>query len=189
MRQEEKIAQAAEVVDLSGLSGTFGCGERGAEAPLKRRSTPATRVHLLWNRSKRKGAEQLTDLVNARSAAALPLSLAKHLLSGPEYIHVSFHGSIGSAQEIIGSVDSAQTAAFHQSDSAAQQQGFADVVGHKDDGFPQLLLEVFELHLQLGTGDGIERPEGLVHEKDGRVGRQEIGRASCRQNNRHTQYT
>jgi hypothetical protein len=34
MRQEEKIAQAAEVDDLSGLSGTFGCGERGAEAPL-----------------------------------------------------------------------------------------------------------------------------------------------------------
>jgi len=31
MRQEEKVAQAAEVNDLSGLSGTFGCGDRGAE--------------------------------------------------------------------------------------------------------------------------------------------------------------
>ena len=34
MRQEEKIAQAAEVDDLSGLSGIFGRSERGAEAPL-----------------------------------------------------------------------------------------------------------------------------------------------------------
>jgi len=32
-RARRKVAEAAEVVDLSGFSGALGRGERGAEAP------------------------------------------------------------------------------------------------------------------------------------------------------------
>ena len=104
--------------------------------------------------------------------ASKTLQSLKHLLARPEDIHIRLHRIIRRLQEFAAAVDPAQPAFFHQSDAAAQQQGFADVVGHEDDGLPQFLLELLEFHLDLGPGDGIERAEGLVHEKDGRLGRQ-----------------
>src|SRR5262245_55350563 len=42
---------------------------------------------------------------------------------------------------------------------------------HKPDRLSKFLLEVFELALQFRARDGIERPERLIHEQDGRIGR------------------
>ena len=44
------------------------------------------------------------------------------------------------------------------------------IVGDKDYGLVQLPLQLHQLILELGTGDGVQGGEGLVHEYDVRVG-------------------
>jgi hypothetical protein len=69
-------------------------------------------------------------------------------------------------QKFVGGVGGHKLACFHQCDSSSECQGFAQVVGHEDDGFFQPLLQGEEVALLLGAGDGIERAERLVlHEK------------------------
>src|ERR1039458_335545 len=127
------------------------------------------------NNREREQRRLLPLVLDSGAAPASTPSLAEHLLPGPEHIHVSSYAGVGGAQKLIRGVDSPQFAAFHQPDAVTQQQGFADVVGHKYDGLSQFLLQFPELHLQPGTGDGIERTEGFVHQKEGRVGGQGTG--------------
>ena len=75
-------------------------------------------------------------------------------------------------QEFVGREDAHQLSRFQKRDARAQQQGFAHVVGHKDDGFLQALLERLKLALDFRPGQRVERPEGLVHQQDRRVTRQ-----------------
>ena len=63
-------------------------------------------------------------------------------------------------------------AVFEKDDARGQEQRFAKIVCDKDDGLAETAREGTEFALKLGAGDGIKCAEGLIHEKDGRVGSQ-----------------
>ena len=58
---------------------------------------------------------------------------------------------------------------FENNDRVAKPKCFVDVVGHKEDRFPQFLLEAQELVLQVPTDDRINSSEGLIHEQNVRI--------------------
>ena len=60
----------------------------------------------------------------------------------------------------------------HKDDDVGQIQSLLHIVGDKDEGFVQLLLERAYLLLEGPAGHGIQGGEGLVHEYDGGRGRQ-----------------
>ena len=53
---------------------------------------------------------------------------------------------------------------------------FFIVMGNKDDGFPVFLLDGPDIVLKLHSGNGVQGPEGLVHEDDLRIGREGSGK-------------
>jgi len=61
-------------------------------------------------------------------------------------------------------------AALEQDDSGSEEQGFAQIVGNEYDGLAEAAGQGAEFALEFGAGDGIERAEGLVHQKNGRIG-------------------
>jgi hypothetical protein len=61
-------------------------------------------------------------------------------------------------------------ARLEQNDSRGQEQGFAQIVGDENDGLAEAADQGAEFTLEFRTGDGIERTEGLVHQKNGRIG-------------------
>jgi hypothetical protein len=61
-------------------------------------------------------------------------------------------------------------AGFEQNNARGEEQRFAQIVSDEDDSFAEAASEGAEFALELGAGDGIERAEGLVHQKDGRIG-------------------
>lgn len=70
-------------------------------------------------------------------------------------------------------------ARLQQNDLRSEEKRFAQVVRYEDDGFPKAAREVAELALQLSASDGIERPEGLVHQKNRRIGSQSASHADA----------
>ena len=57
-------------------------------------------------------------------------------------------------------------AAFpHHGDAIGKQYRLVDIVCDEDDGLPEALVELPQLHLQASAGNGIERAEWLVHEQ------------------------
>jgi hypothetical protein len=70
-------------------------------------------------------------------------------------------------------------AVFEQDYAGGEEQGFSQIVSDEDDGFAEAAGEGAELALELGTGDGIERAEGLVHQKNGRIGGESAGDADA----------
>ena len=60
----------------------------------------------------------------------------------------------------------------HEDDDVRQVQGLRHVVGDKDEGFIQLLLEGAHLLLEGAAGHGVQGGEGLIHQDDGRGGGQ-----------------
>jgi len=74
--------------------------------------------------------------------------------------------------EFSGREDADQLPRFQQRDACAQQQGFAHVVGHEDNGLLQAQLERLKLALDFRPRQRVERPEGLVHQQERRVTRQ-----------------
>ena len=60
-------------------------------------------------------------------------------------------------------------------DSGAEQKRLANMVGHDHDGLPEILLQLLEFALDFGTGERIERAEGLVHQQNGRIGSERPG--------------
>jgi hypothetical protein len=63
-----------------------------------------------------------------------------------------------------------QLAMLKQSDAGTEQHGLAQIVRHKNDGFTKAMSERAEFALQFRARDGIESPEGLVHEENRRIG-------------------
>ena len=61
-------------------------------------------------------------------------------------------------------------AGFKQDDARGEEKRFAQIVGDEDNGFAEAAGEGAEFALEFGAGDGIKRAEGLVHQKDGRIG-------------------
>ena len=59
-------------------------------------------------------------------------------------------------------------AVVHENNEISKVKGFLHVVGDKDDGFVQLLLQGFHLLLEGAPGHGVQRAEGLIHENNGR---------------------
>ena len=57
-------------------------------------------------------------------------------------------------------------AVVHEDDHVGQVQRFLHVVGDKDDGLVQLLLEVAHLLLEGAAGHGVQGGEGFIHEND-----------------------
>ncbi|OLE60724.1 MAG: hypothetical protein AUI36_12115 [Cyanobacteria bacterium 13_1_40CM_2_61_4] len=74
------------------------------------------------------------------------------------------------AKELLWSSAGNDAASFEQDDAGSEKQRFAEVVGDEDDGLAEAAGEIAEFTLELGTGDRVERAEGLVHEQDGRIG-------------------
>lgn len=72
-------------------------------------------------------------------------------------------------QEILRSFQGDDASALEQDDAGGEEQGLAQIVGDKDDGFAETPGERGKLALQLGAGDGVQRAKGLIHEQDGRV--------------------
>ena len=69
------------------------------------------------------------------------------------------------------------TAGFEQDDAGGQEQGLAQIVGDKDDGFAESAGKGPEFLLKFGAGDGIERTERFVHQQDRRIGGEGAGNA------------
>src|SRR5216683_2736276 len=74
------------------------------------------------------------------------------------------------AKKLLGPGAGDDTAGFEQDNTRGEEQGFAQIVGDKDNGFAEAAGEGAEFALELGASDGIERAEGLIHQKDGRIG-------------------
>ena len=66
-------------------------------------------------------------------------------------------------------------AGLEQDNARGEEQGFAQVVSDEDDGLAETAGKGAEFALELGARDGIERAEGLVHQKDGRIGSESTG--------------
>ena len=81
-------------------------------------------------------------------------------------------------QEVVGRGVLLEDAAHvEQGDAVGQLDGLVEVVGDEDDRLVDPGLEPEQLVLQAAPDDGVDRPEGLVHEEDGRVGGQGPGHA------------
>jgi hypothetical protein len=74
------------------------------------------------------------------------------------------------AKKFLGRSVGDDAAGFEQDNTRGEEQGFAQIVGDKDNGFAEAAGEGAEFALELGASDGIERAEGLIHEQDGRIG-------------------
>ncbi len=61
-------------------------------------------------------------------------------------------------------------AGLQQDDARGEQEGFAQIVRDEDDGFAKAVGQGAKFALKFGTGDGIERAERLVHQKNRRIG-------------------
>ena len=81
----------------------------------------------------------------------------------------------GPFDQVRGAAMLDQSAAVDDRQPVGDPAGLADVVGDEDDGLAQATLQAAELVLELATGDRVERPEGLVHEDEVRVGGQGPG--------------
>ncbi|MNP16373.1 hypothetical protein D3C76_1087640 [compost metagenome] len=68
-------------------------------------------------------------------------------------------------------------AVFHDRDTAAQFQGFIEVVAYEYDGLAQLALQFQQLVLQTLADQWVERRERFVHQQDVGVHRQGTGQA------------
>src|SRR5216684_4395721 len=74
------------------------------------------------------------------------------------------------AQEFLWRSSGDDAAGFEQDDAGSEEQRFAQIVSDEHDGLAEAAGEGAEFALELGAGDGIERAEGLVHQKKGRIG-------------------
>jgi hypothetical protein len=61
-------------------------------------------------------------------------------------------------------------AGFEKDDARGEKEGFAEIVGDENDSLAKAAGQGAEFALEFGTGDGIEGAEGLVHQKNRRIG-------------------
>src|SRR3984893_2339158 len=62
--------------------------------------------------------------------------------------------------------------AREQDDAIGEADGFARVMGDEDDGLPPLLPDTLDVAVELLAGQGVERGERLIHQKDARIRRE-----------------
>ena len=72
-------------------------------------------------------------------------------------------------KEFLGRGAGNDAACFEQNDARGEEQSFSQIVRDENDGFSETPSQGAEFALQLGTRDGIERAEGLVHQQNGRI--------------------
>jgi hypothetical protein len=61
-------------------------------------------------------------------------------------------------------------AGLKQDDARGEEEGFAQIVSDEDDGFAEAARQGAEFALEFSASDRIERAEGLIHQKNGRIG-------------------
>ena len=83
------------------------------------------------------------------------------------------------AQDLLGGAHLDHVATFHDGNAVADADGLVEVVGDEDDGALVAGLQLDQFVLHLGTDQGVERGEGLVHEQDVGVVRQGAGEADA----------
>ena len=81
------------------------------------------------------------------------------------------------AQDFLGHAHLHHLAVLHDGDAVADAHGLVQVVRDEDDGAALVLLQAQQLVLHVGADDRVERREGLVHQQNGRVGRQRARQA------------
>ena len=94
-----------------------------------------------------------------------------------ECAQVALNARIGRILELLRRKVSDEFAAFEQSDSGAEHQALAQIVGDEDDGFLQAILQGAKFALQFIASDRIESAEGLVHQQNRRIGGKGAGHA------------
>ena len=75
-----------------------------------------------------------------------------HLLGGGVLQHLLRRGGLDDVPPV------------QKDDQVGQVQGLVHVVGDKDDGFVQLLLQALDLQLEGAAGHGVQGAEGFVHQ-------------------------
>ena len=83
------------------------------------------------------------------------------------------------AKKFLRRADGDDAARFEQGDARGEQERFAEIVGDEHDGLGEAAGQGAEFALQFGAGDGVERAERLVHEKNWRVGSEGAGDADA----------
>src|SRR6266852_8539151 len=83
------------------------------------------------------------------------------------------------AQEFLWRSSGDDAAGFEQDDAGSEEQRFAQIVSDEHDGLAEAAGEGAEFALELGAGDGIERAEGLVHQKKGGISSEGAGNADA----------
>ena len=105
---------------------------------------------------------------------------AEALERGPGADELGDEGVGRVGQDALGGVELGDDRLLAQDrDAVAHLDRLVDVVGDEDDGLADVLLQAQELVLQLLAGDGVDRPERLVHEHHRRVGREGPGDADA----------
>src|SRR5712692_3097269 len=79
------------------------------------------------------------------------------------------------AQEFLWRSSGDDAAGFEQDDAGSEEQRFAQIVSDEHDGLAEAAGEGAEFALELRAGDGIERAEGLVHQKKGGISSEGAG--------------
>jgi hypothetical protein len=83
------------------------------------------------------------------------------------------------AKKFLRRAEGHDAARFEQGDARGEQERFAEIMSDEDDGLAEAAGQGAEFALQFGAGDGIERAEGLVHEKYRRVSSKGAGDADA----------
>src|SRR5712692_1134166 len=83
------------------------------------------------------------------------------------------------AQEFLWRSSGDDAAGFEQDDAGSEEQRFAQIVSDEHDGLAEAAGEGAEFALELRAGDGIERAEGLVHQKKGGISSEGAGNADA----------
>ena len=86
---------------------------------------------------------------------------------------------VGGVEDIGGGEVGDDLAGIEEDDALGEVKGFVEIVSDEQDGFADALEQVAEHGLHLGTGEGIEGAEGLVHEENGGVGGEGAGEADA----------
>jgi len=83
------------------------------------------------------------------------------------------------AEEIQGRSGCDNAASLKQDDAGSEEKSLAKVVSDENDGLAKAAGEGAEFALKLGAGDGIEGAEGLIHQKNRRIGGKSAGDANA----------
>ena len=85
---------------------------------------------------------------------------------------------MGGAEESFGSEVGNGVAGVEEDDAVGEVEGFVEVVGDEKNRLAEALEKRAHHLLHFEAGEGVECPEGFVHEEDGRVGGEGAGE-SC----------